>query len=81
MIKSMTGFGSADGIVGRTRVSIELRSVNHRFFNPSIKLPTELAKWEGDVRETMRKAISRGHVSLFARIERHEADAARIDRL
>jgi uncharacterized protein (TIGR00255 family) len=79
MIKSMTGFGSAEGSVGGSRVTIEVRSVNHRFFNPSIKLPSELAKWEGDVRETMRKAISRGHVTLFARIERHEADTARID--
>jgi uncharacterized protein (TIGR00255 family) len=79
MIKSMTGFGSAEGTVGASRVSIEVRSVNHRFFNPSIKLPSELAKWEGDVREAMRKAITRGHVSLFARVERRETDAARID--
>ena len=79
MIKSMTGFGSAEGTVGASRVSVEVRSVNHRFFNPSIKLPSELAKWEGDVRETMRKSVARGHVSLFARVERRETDAARID--
>jgi len=79
MIKSMTGFGSAEGSVGASRVSVEVRSVNHRFFNPSIKLPSELAKWEGDVRETMRKSVARGHVSLFARVERRETDAARID--
>jgi uncharacterized protein YicC (UPF0701 family) len=34
----MTGFGSAEGDVGGARVSVEIRSVNHRFFNPSIKL-------------------------------------------
>ena len=79
MIKSMTGFGSADGSVGDARVSVEVRSVNHRFFNPSIKLPSDLAKWEADVRETMRKSVARGHVTLFARIERKETDAARID--
>ena len=55
MIKSMTGFGAADGEVGGARVSVEIRSVNHRFFNPSIKLPSELAKWEGEVREAMRR--------------------------
>ncbi len=79
MIKSMTGFGSAEGDVGGTHVSVEIRSVNHRFFNPSIKLPSDLAKWEADVREAMRKGISRGHVTLFARVDRTRDETARID--
>jgi len=79
MIKSMTGFGSAEGEVGGARISVEIRSVNHRFFNPSIKLPSELGKWEGDVREALRKGVARGHVTLFARIERREVEGARID--
>ena len=70
MIRSMTGFGAAEGIVGSTRVSVELRTVNHRFFSPSIKLPSEFARWEGDVREALRQRVSRGHVTLSARIER-----------
>ena len=48
MIRSMTGFGAAEGEVGGSRVSVEIRAVNHRFFNPSVKLPSELARWEGD---------------------------------
>src|SRR5581483_2468578 len=79
MIKSMTGFGAAQGEVGGASVSVEVRSVNHRFFNPSIKLPSELAKWEGEVREAMRKGVARGHVTLFARYDRRAADSARID--
>jgi uncharacterized protein (TIGR00255 family) len=80
MIKSMTGFGAAEGEVGEgTRVSVEIRSVNHRFFNPSIKLPSELAKWEGEVREALRRGVSRGHVTLTARIERKQGDALCID--
>jgi uncharacterized protein (TIGR00255 family) len=79
MIKSMTGFGSAEGDVGGARVSVELRSVNHRFFNPSVKLPSELGRWEGDVREAMRKGIARGHVTLTARVERRPSDMLRID--
>jgi uncharacterized protein (TIGR00255 family) len=78
-IKSMTGFGSADGDVGGTHVSIELRSVNHRFFNPSIKLPAELSKWEAEVREALRKGISRGHVTLFARVVRKREAEASLD--
>jgi len=66
----MTGFGAADGLVGESRVSVELRTVNHRFFSPSIKLPGELSRWELEVREALRKRIARGHVTVSARVER-----------
>src|SRR5215213_9342236 len=80
MIRSMTGFGSADGTVGGGRVSVEVRSVNHRFFSPSIKLPGVLARWETDVREALRRKVSRGHVTLASRFEREgENDASPID--
>jgi uncharacterized protein (TIGR00255 family) len=69
MIRSMTGFGTADGEVGTARVTVELRSVNHRFFNPTIKLPSQFARWENDVREAMRRGVTRGHVTLTARVE------------
>jgi uncharacterized protein (TIGR00255 family) len=79
MIKSMTGFGAADGTVGGTRVSIEVRSVNHRFFNPSVKLPGELSRWESEVREALRRGVARGHVTVTARIDRQRAEETRID--
>ena len=79
MIKSMTGFGAADGTVGGTRVSIEVRSVNHRFFNPSVKLPGELSRWEPEVREALRRGVARGHVTVTARIDRQRAEETRID--
>ncbi len=66
----MTGFGAAAGLVGRTRVHVELRTVNHRFFNPSVKLPSAYSRWEGEVREALRQHVTRGHVTLTARIER-----------
>jgi uncharacterized protein (TIGR00255 family) len=75
----MTGFGQAEGMVGSARVSVEVRTVNHRFFSPSIKLPGAFARWEGDVREAMRLRVSRGHVTLTARAERTQAGAAAID--
>lgn len=78
MIRSMTGFGSAEGEVGGALVAVEVRSVNHRFFNPSIKLPSEFSRWEAEVREALRRTVTRGHVTLFARISR-EAREGRID--
>ena len=74
----MTGFGSAEGLVGGSRVSVELRTVNHRFFSPSIKLPSDLSRWEPEVREALRRKIARGHVTLSARTER-TSSASSID--
>src|SRR6185436_3940560 len=79
MIRSMTGFGTADGTVGSMRVSVELRSVNHRFFNPTIKLPTSLSRFEPEVRETLRRGIGRGHVTLTARVDETSAPENVID--
>lgn len=78
-IRSMTGYGQAEGAVGAVRVHVEVRTVNHRFFSPSIKLPTSFAKWEAEVREAMRQRVSRGHVTLSTRIERAAAASAAID--
>ena len=73
MVRSMTGFGQAHGAVGSVHVSVEIRTVNHRFFSPSIKLPSTLGKWEAEVREAMRLRVSRGHVTLTARTLRAPA--------
>jgi uncharacterized protein (TIGR00255 family) len=72
MIRSMTGFGSAAGRVGTAQVTIEVRTVNHRFFTPTIKLPGSLGRFEAEVREALRIRIGRGHVTLYCRYERDE---------
>jgi uncharacterized protein (TIGR00255 family) len=63
----MTGYGSAEGQVLGGRLAIEIRSVNHRYFNPQLKLPSELASIENQVRERLRQLIERGHVVVSAR--------------
>jgi uncharacterized protein (TIGR00255 family) len=79
MISSMTGFGAADGAVGEARASVEIRTVNHRFFSPNLKLPSAFARWEGDIRELLRQRIARGHVTLTARVDRDAAGGPVID--
>lgn len=79
MIRSMTGFGAAEGPLGTGRVAVELRTVNHRFFNPSLKLPARLQRWEPELREALRQRITRGHVTLFARLESAAAAGCVID--
>jgi uncharacterized protein (TIGR00255 family) len=70
MISSMTGFGAADGAIGDARASVEIRTVNHRFFSPNLKLPAAFSRWEGEIREILRQKIARGHVTLTARFDR-----------
>lgn len=75
MIRSMTGFGAAEGQVGKAWVAVEVRSVNHRFFSASLKLPGSLSRWEGEVREALRRGVTRGHVTVTARADRSETAA------
>jgi uncharacterized protein (TIGR00255 family) len=67
MPNSMTGFGAAEGPVAGRRLRVEIRTVNHRYFNLSAKLPGELATLEGELRERLRRDFERGHVSVQAR--------------
>jgi uncharacterized protein (TIGR00255 family) len=79
MIRSMTGYGQAEGTVGMLRVHVDVRTVNHRFFSPSIKLPGAFGRWETEVREAMRLKVSRGHVTLTVRSERLTESTLAID--
>jgi len=63
----MTGYGAAEGAVGDRRLRIEIRTVNHRFFNPQVKLPPDLILVEAEVRERLRQLVDRGHVTVSAR--------------
>lgn len=67
MPKSMTGFGSAEGAVAGGRLQVDLRTVNHRHFNAQLKVPSNLSELEGQLRELLRRDISRGHVVCSAR--------------
>lgn len=63
----MTGFGAAEGTVAEGRLRVEIRTVNHRYFNPQLKLPYDLAGLESELRERLRRLLERGHVAVTAR--------------
>ena len=63
----MTGFGAAEGPAGSGRLRVELRTVNHRYFNFAPKLPGDLAPLEAEFRERLRREFERGHVALSVR--------------
>jgi uncharacterized protein (TIGR00255 family) len=64
---SMTGFGAAEGTVAGGTLRVEIRTVNHRFFNLATKLPADLAALEAALKEQLRKDFERGHISVQVR--------------
>lgn len=69
MIKSMTGYGSAAGSVGGFNISVELKSVNNRFLDTSVRLPRSFMFAEDAVKSAVQRHISRGKVDVFVSVE------------
>jgi uncharacterized protein (TIGR00255 family) len=63
----MTGFGAAEGQVAGGTLRVEIRTVNHRYFNLAAKLPSDLVGLEGELRERLRKGFERGHIAVQVR--------------
>jgi uncharacterized protein (TIGR00255 family) len=69
MLKSMTGFGKAEGETSLGRVFVELRSINHRYCDISIKMPKRLAPFETRIKEMIRSEVSRGRVDVSLKLD------------
>lgn len=64
MIRSMTGYGRAQVTLSTMSLDLEIRSLNSRFLDASIKLPAEFAHLEGDVKQRLQTGLNRGKVTL-----------------
>ena len=62
---SMTGYGSARGVVEGTEISVELKSVNNRYLDCAVRLPRSLLFAEEAVKQTISASVSRGKVDVF----------------
>ena len=75
MIRSMTGFGEAEEVTAAGVVRVEIKTVNHRFFNANMRTPTGFDGFEGDIQSWLRPFLSRGHVTYTLSIDRDSAAA------
>ena len=75
MIKSMTGFGHAEKVTGQCRITVELKSVNHRYLDLNIKMPRRFNMLEGQVRNLMKQFMQRGKVDVFITYEDYASNA------
>jgi uncharacterized protein (TIGR00255 family) len=69
MLKSMTGFGRAEGDTTLGKVFVESRSVNHRYCDINMKLPKRLSLFENRMKEMIRSQVSRGRIDVSLRLE------------
>ena len=73
MIKSMTGYGSAKGTVEGLEIHVELKSVNNRYLDCSVRLPRSFLFAEDMVKALVQKHISRGKVDVFLNVDSSSA--------
>ena len=69
MIKSMTGFGRAENLQGNRKFTVEMKAVNHRYFDVTIKMPKKLSFFESAIRTFLKNYIQRGKVDVFITYE------------
>ena len=74
MIKSMTGFGRYEAADEERKITVEMKSVNHRYLETGIKMPKKLNFYEAGIRNILKKYISRGKVDIFITYEDFSED-------
>ncbi len=74
MIKSMTGYGGAKGSVEGLDISIELKSVNNRYLDTSVRLPRSFLFAEDGIKAAVQRHISRGKVDVFVTVDQSASD-------
>ena len=78
MVKSMTGYGRAVETVNGREFTVELRSVNNRYLDCTVKLPRALSFAEDAVKQAVKGAISRGKVDVFISVRSEGAEDVKI---
>ena len=78
MIRSMTGFGRAQGVLGGKDITVEIRSVNHRYFEFSARLPRAYSWLEEKLKGVAQGAASRGKVEVSLLIQTVEGSDAQV---
>ncbi len=69
MIKSMTGFGRYEAVTDECKLSVEIKAVNHRYLDLSIKMPKKFNYFEAAMRTLLKDYIQRGKVDVFITYE------------
>jgi len=74
MIQSMTGYGRARETINRRDITVELRSVNNRYLDCTVKMPRMYIFAEDAIKTAVQQSVSRGKVDVFITIDATEAE-------
>ena len=69
MIKSMTGFGRCEVTDEQWKMTVEIKAVNHRYLDVSVKMPKKLSIFESSIRSVLKEYMERGKVDVFVSYE------------
>jgi len=69
MLKSMTGYGKAEADSSAGRITVEIKSVNHRYCEMFVKLPRVLSLMESDVKKKVVERLKRGKIEVYIQLE------------
>ena len=78
MIKSMTGYGRAREMRNKRDITVEVRSVNNRYLDCTVKMPRMYTFAEDAIKQRVQKAVSRGKVDVFITVDASAADVAKV---
>ena len=78
MIKSMTGYGRAREVRNKRDITVEVRSVNNRYLDCTVKMPRMYSFAEDAVKQCVQRAISRGKVDVYITVDASAADVAKV---
>ncbi len=76
MLKSMTGFGRYESETPERRITVEMKAVNHRYNELTIKMPKKLNIFEASIRNLLKNYISRGKVDVYITYEDYKEKSA-----
>lgn len=75
-MRSMTGYGKGQASADGRKVTVEIKTVNHKFFDWSMKMPKGFLFVEDDAKKTVATAVNRGHIDVFVTYEQEAATAS-----
>ena len=78
MIKSMTGYGRARAMLHLRDITVEVRSVNNRYLDCTVKMPRMYAFAEDAIKQCVQQAVSRGKVDVYITVDASAADVAKV---
>ena len=74
MLKSMTGYGRAESVVGEEKIVVEVKSTNHRYCDICLRIPQKYSSLENEIKRLILARVSRGRIDLFIQFDSEEKE-------